>query len=257
MLETATVHTPKTPAGERASGKHSFTNFRQLMEERRAIRIFDGSPVPEEVVRECLSLTLLTPSSSNLQPYEFYWVRSPELKPDLVRAFIGQSAARTASEIIVCVARTATWDTNRKKVIELLKSYGSQVTPANLRYYEVTCKIVYNQGVLGLYGLYKRIANVFLGMSRAIVRSPSSRTEMKIWAVKSAAMACQSLVLAFQAAGYDTCPMEGLDWKRIKKILKLESDAVVVMGIAVGKRSYNGVVSPRVRLGGPRFIKEV
>lgn len=227
------------------------------MNQRRAIRVFDGSPIPEGVMRDCLQITLLTPSSSNLMPYEFYWVRSKELRPEIVQAFISQSAARTASEIVIIVARTGTWDKNRRDVLNALKSFGKSVTQQNLDYYEKVVPDVYNQGLFGWRGLMKRCLNSFFGLKRAIIRAPASHGQMRIWAVKSASMACQSLILAFQSHGLDTCPMEGLDSKRIAKLLKLPSDATVVMGIAVGRRSYNGIVSPRIRLPDSRFIKEI
>jgi nitroreductase len=234
-----------------------FQSFSDLMNQRRAIRVFDGSPIPENIMRECLQLTLLTPSSSNLMPYEFYWVRNPDLRPAIVQAFISQSAARTASEIVVVVARTGTWDKNRRDVLNALKSFGRSVTPQNLDYYERVVPDVYNQGRFGWRGFMKRCLNSIFGLKRAIIRAPASHAQMRIWAIKSASMACQSLILAFQAHGLDTCPMEGLDSKRIGKILDLPSDATVVMGIAVGTRSYNGIVSPRIRLPESRFIKEI
>ncbi len=251
MLERHDLH------AERTKERTPFDAFKKLMEERRAIRVFDGTPVPESVIQEVLETSLLTANSSNLQPYEFYWIRSPELRVEINHGFIFQSAARTASELIVAVARTETWDENRQKVHALLKAYGKQVTPQNLNYYAVTCKNVYNQGRFGFRGFIKRVINHFLGRKRAIVRAPSSHAEMKVWAVKSTAMVCQSLVMGFQAAGYETCPLEGFDSTRVKKSLGLAKDAVVVMGIAVGRRSYNGVVSPRVRLPSSNFIKEV
>ena len=237
--------------------KSNFSVFSDLMNQRRAIRVFNGTPVPEQIVRECLSLTMLSPSSSNLIPWELHWVRSKELHEELVRAFIGQSAARTASELVVAVARTKTWDENRREVIAALKSYGSSVHKRVFEYYEDTIPGVYNQGRFGLRGLMKRILNFFWGINRAIVRAPASHSDMRIWAVKSTSMACQSLILALQSHGIDTCPMEGMDAKRLAKLLKLPPDAFVVMGIAIGYRSYNGINSPRIRLAEEKFIKEV
>lgn len=234
----------------------AYSVLQDLLETRRAVRVFDGTPVPEEVVRKCLDLALLSPSSSNLQPWEFHWVRSPQFRPGLVHAFLGQSAALTASEIIVVVARTETWNIIRQKVYESLAAYGNAVSPKVLHYYSNVCRDVYNQGRFGWRGLMKRVVNAIVGRTRAIVRNPSSLSDMKIWAVKSTALACQSLMLAFQSAGYDTCPLEGFDAKRISSLLDLEKDAIVVMGLAVGKRSYNGISNPRVRLSRELFIKE-
>ena len=48
---------------------------------------------------------------------------------------------------------------------------------------------------------------------------------MKEWATKSTALAAQTLMLGVRAYGYDSCPMEGFDDKRVRKILKLNSKA--------------------------------
>jgi len=64
-------------------------------------------------------------------------------------------------------------------------------------------------------------------------------------------------MLSLRAYGYDSCPMEGMDSKRIKKILSLPTDAVVVMGISAGKRAEDGVYGKQIRLPSSQFIKEI
>ncbi|WP_409365152.1 nitroreductase family protein [Escherichia coli] len=41
-----------------------------------------------------------------MQPWTFYVVQNPSKKKRLVKACMSQLAAKTASELIVCVART-------------------------------------------------------------------------------------------------------------------------------------------------------
>ncbi len=86
--------------------------FNQALTARRSIRVFDGEPIPEEVMRDCLRDAVLAPSSSNLQPYELYWVRDAERRTRLAEACLGQPAASTAGELVVVVARRDLWDTN-------------------------------------------------------------------------------------------------------------------------------------------------
>ena len=40
--------------------------FKQTLKGRRAIREYDGDPIPEEIMRDCLHDATLAPSSSNL-----------------------------------------------------------------------------------------------------------------------------------------------------------------------------------------------
>ena len=234
--------------------------FKKVVRSRRSIRVYDGTPVPESVMNECLNLALLAPNSSNLQMWEFHWGRSADKKKALVEACLGQPAAATAAEIIVCVGRTGSW---RAMAHEMVRHFDEQrakgitVPPAAYAYYQKLVPMAYTQGPLSVIGLVKRIAAFFVGLTRPVPREPFSHGDMAVWAAKSCALAAENLMLAFRAHGFDTCPMEGLDSARVKKILGLPRDAIVVMAVSVGKRAPNGVYGPQVRFDRGRFVKEV
>ena len=67
--------------------------FIKTVKSRRSVRTFTNEPVLEEDMRACLELTVLAPNSSNLQPWEFYWVRDKVKKEKLVHYCLGQPAA--------------------------------------------------------------------------------------------------------------------------------------------------------------------
>ena len=231
--------------------------FMNVVRNRRSVRVFDGVPLPEADVRDCLEAALLAPNSSNLQAWEFHWVRSPEKKAALVKACLSQPAARTASELIVAVARTGLWRTRAKEMLKVLNA-GPGTPPASVvAYYSKLVPIVYEQGPLSILGYIKRVLFWIRGLSRPTPREPTSRAELRTWAVKSTALAAENLMLAMSAKGYDTCPMEGLDSNRVRRLLELPSDAVVTMAIACGRRAPGGVYGPRVRFDSSHFIKEV
>ena len=96
-----------------------------------------------------------------------------------------------------------------------------------------------------------------VSLLRAAPTLPKDACDLKIWAVKTTALACENLMLALRAAGYDSCPMEGFDERRIRKLLDLPKDAVVVMVIGAGKRAPGGVYGPRIRFERERFIHAV
>lgn len=233
-----------------------FAAFKTVVESRRSVRVFTKDPIPEAVVRECLRLALLAPTSSNLQCWEFHWVRDPKKKAELAKTCFSQSAARTAAELIVCVARTKTWRANNQRMLDWIDRQDNP--PKSLRdYYGKLTKIVYNQGPLGLFGPIKKIGLFFTGLVRPVPREPNSLNDMKVWAVKTTALACENLMLAFRAAGFDSCPMEGFDSTRVKKLLSLPRDANVVMVVGAGKRDAKGVYGPRIRFDESLFIREV
>lgn len=230
--------------------------FRKVVENRRSVRIYDGSPVPESVVRECLDLALLAPNSSNLQPWEFYWVRSPEKKAALVKLCLSQNSARTAAELIVAVARIDKIGERRKQMLALLAAGGE--VPKILRdYYGKLVPLVYAKGPFSVFAPFKWVAFNTRGLFEPTPREPLGRSQLQLWAAKTTALACENLMLAFSAHGFDTCPMEGLDSKRVKKLLGLPRSAVVVMAISVGKRKKEGIYGPRIRFPNEEFVKEV
>ena len=82
------VHTKGTTAPEQDRPDPSFApevlpGFKQALNARRAMRAFDGAPMPEEVVRDCLRDAILAPSASNLQTYEIYWIRDGAKKANV------------------------------------------------------------------------------------------------------------------------------------------------------------------------------
>ena len=93
-------------------------DFFDVLRSRRSVRVFNGTPVPADVVEQCLELALCAPNSSNLQPWEFHWLKSKEKREQAVPICLGQPAAATAAEIIVCVARTNTWRQARSQMLE-------------------------------------------------------------------------------------------------------------------------------------------
>ena len=229
--------------------------FIKVVESRRSVRIYDKNKVKESDMMQCLELALLSPNSSNLQPWEFYWVKDPNKKNKLIDYCLGQPAAKTAQELIVCVARPDHWKLNTKIMLDMFKE--KDLPDAVSTYYKKIVPLAYNQGFLGLFGIIKKISIFFIGLRKSIPREPTSINDMKIWAHKSTALACQTLMFALRAFGYDSCPMEGVDSFRIKKMLKLPKKAQICMVISAGKRAHNGVYGKRFRLNKERFIKIV
>ena len=229
--------------------------FIKVVKSRRSVRIYNESKVKEEDMLECLELSLLSANSSNLQPWEFYWVRDLEKKNKLIDYCLGQPAAKTAQELVVCVARPDTWKKNTQTMLDMFQ--GKELPKAVESYYTKIVPLAYNQGFLGLFGLIKKISTFLIGLKKSIPREPTSISDMNVWAQKSTALACQTLMLSLRAFGYDSCPMEGIDSYRIKKLLKLPKTAQICMVISAGKRASNGVYGKRFRLNKDKFIKVV
>ena len=229
----------------------------EAVETRRSVRIFEKESIPDDVVHHCLDMALLAPNSSNLQPWEFYRIKEPKLREELDKAFMSQPAARTAAELIICVARLGSWRSNRARMLEQLKKQDPPAPASALAYYEKLVPFAYTVGPFGVFGPLKRLIFWARGLFMPTPREPTGAADLKLWAVKTCALACQNLMLAFRSHGYDSCPMEGYDSARVRRLLKLPCDAVIVMGIGAGKRSPKGVYGPRVRFDRALFVKEI
>ena len=228
--------------------------FYDVVDSRRSVRIYADDPVPEEVVRRAMDAALKAPNSSNLQVWEIHWVRSAEKKAKLAEYCLGQPAATTAQELFVFVARPDLWRRNNDRMIAHLRSNPKTPEKA-FQYFEKITKLVYNQGPLGVFRPFKWIWFTVRGWSKPTPREPISLAHMDVWAHKTtpwrARPSCWPL-----GPRYDSCPMEGLDSKRVKQLLGLPRRAGITMAISMGKRAEGGIYNERFRFPQEDFIHE-
>lgn len=234
-------------------------DFFELVKKRRSVRKFTDAEVPENVIRKCLKASLLAPNSSNLQPWEFYWIRSSEKKEQIIEACFSQNAAKTAKELVVAVARIDTWRRNRNFIIEEYKKQNKFI-PIIHNYYNKLIPFVYYHDRLGIVGIIKRIIFIFIniiGLFKPVPRGPIYKHELFETVTKTTALACQNFMMSLVAEGFDSCPMEGFDEKRVKKILKLNWKSRVVMIFGIGKADDHGIYGERFRVNKELIIKEI
>jgi nitroreductase len=234
-------------------------DFFEAVDRRRSVRKFTNTEVPESVMKKCLKASLLAPNSSNLQPWEFYWVRSQKKKKQVVEACFSQNAAKTAKELVIAVSRIDTWKRNRDLIIKDYKKKNKLIPLVN-RYYHQVIPFAYANDRFGILGVIRRIIYIFLniyGYFRPIPRAPIFKHQLFETVSKSTALACQNFMMALVAEGFQSCPMEGFDEKRIKKILKLNWQSHVVMIFGIGEAEENGTYGERFRIDEDLVIKEV
>ncbi len=230
-------------------------NFRKVLESRRSVRKFTDTPIPAQVLEACLDLALLAPNSSNLQPWTFYVVQHPAKKAQLVKACLSQLAAKTAAELIVCVARTDRIDEMAKRN---LSEFPLPHPPKMVQQYYKFIPYNYKTGMFNSLGHVRKVAfGVARKFDKPLPVSAFNRSDAKLWASKTTALACQNLVLALRAYGFDSCMMEGFDEPLVKKILNLNHEQYPVMVIAAGERAADGVFFPQYRFDRELFIQKV
>ena len=142
-------------------------------------------------------------------------------------------------------------------MLTLIDEMGEKAPKSVKKYYGKIVPLAYQQGFLSIKGYVKKIAMEIRGLKKPTPREPYNKRGMAIWAHKSTALACENLMLSLRAYGYDSCPMEGMDSSKIKKLLGLRSPAEISMVISAGKRAENGVYGKQIRFKSEYFIHEV
>lgn len=234
--------------------------FFEAVEARRSVRIFDQeSEFDHSVVKKCLEAAILSPNSSNMQLYNF--IRVPEsslLKDPMAKLCMGQKAASTARELVVVVTRRDLWKTRAKANLEFIQATQGNRPDLKIKqalsYYGKLVPTLYSK--YPGWSLVKKLISFTVGLKRPMVREVGE-TEVRISVHKSAALASMTFMLGMKASGYDTCPMEGHDSKRISTLLNLPSGAEICMIIGCGKGLPEGIYGKRFRIPTEELILEV
>ena len=229
-------------------------DFNEVIKSRRSVRDFLNKNINILTVKKCIKNATLAPNSSNLQLWEFYHIINSELKVNISRACFDQPAAKTANQFVIIVTRKDLWKSrrdfnlnfilNKFKDLDDKKSIRKKKNAIN--YYKLLIPALYGN-FLRITGFLKYINVSIIGFFRPMYREVTS-SDLRVVVHKSAALAAQNFMLSMSSSGYDTCPMEGFDSVRVKKILNLSSSAEINMIIGCGIRSEKGVYSEQFRV---------
>jgi nitroreductase len=221
-----------------------FEAFAKLVRTRRSVRAYLPQPIPVDVMDACLDLALLAPTSHNLESWQFIDVRDPA-KLDLLRHYcLDQLPALQAPNLIVAVARPDFWRSGRKLMLDAIarEEMSDQLRRLMTLKYRIQIPLIFMDGPFHVLAPLKRLVTWVIGLFKPFWRVDVGRSGQVLWATKTTALACQNLMLALRAAGYDSCAMEGFDEPRVKRLLKLPGAARVVMVVAAGRRAEGGVM---------------
>ena len=232
--------------------------FDKIVRSRRSVRKFKAIDISDDVVKDCILHASLAPNSSNLQLWEFYHVTSKKLMKKISYACFNQPAARTANQFVVIVTRKDLWNKRRLFNLSKIKARNLKLNDKHLKnrsiaikYYKYLIPTVYRE-FYGIIGLFRYFNALIIGLFRPIYRQVT-KSDMRVVAHKSSALAAQNFMLSMSSNGYDTCPMEGFDSVRLKSLLKLPKSAEISMVIGCGIREEDGLYGERFRL----HLKEV
>jgi nitroreductase len=227
-------------------------SFDEIIQKRRSNRKFDPNvEVPDQVIQKSLERAILSPNSSNMQLWEFYWIKDPALQKDFHEYCLNQNAARTAKQLVVFVTRQDHWKQRVQWHLDLIKKgITGASTPSQdklMTYYGKLMPLAYGTDQFGFLSFIRRSLSSLIGAFRPMTRM-KGRADQRITVHKSCALAAQTFMLSIAAEGFESCPMEGFDAVRVKKALGLPPMAEVNMIISVGKGTEAGIWGERNRV---------
>ena len=232
-----------------------FEAFAKVIRTRRSVRAYTPELIPDAVLKACFDLALLAPTSHNLECWQFIDVRHPEKLAMLRHYCLDQPPAIRAPPLIVAVARPDFWRLGRRLMLDALGR--EKAVPHELvKKYRILIPLIFEDGPFHILAPLKRMLAWAMGLFKPFWRVDVGRAGQELWATKTTALACENLMLALRAAGFDSCAMEGFDEPRVKHLLQLPRAAHVVMVIAAGRRADGGVM-PQFRFDASHYVQRV
>ena len=232
---------------------------------RRSVRVYDAEkPIDKNIVKKCVEQASLAPNSSNMQLWEFYHITSKDIIDKIAPFCFNQNAAKTAQQLVVFVVRKDLWKKRAKANLSFLdKNFGAKNPKSEQSSREKVARNYYGKIIpfayadfLGILGFFKYLLVLVIGLFKPIYREVR-KSDMRIVAHKTCGLAAQNFMISMAAEGYDTCPMEGSDTWRVKKLLGLPFGAEINMIVSCGIRVEKGVYGERFRIPFEEVYKEV
>ena len=228
------------------------SSFEEIIQRRRSNRKFDANiEVPDDVIVRSLERSILSPNSSNMQLWEFQWIKDPALKESFTALCLDQNAARTAKQLVVFVTRQDLWKQraawNYNKIKEGINGEPNTAQKRGLDYYGKLMPLAYRSDIFGISTLIRTALCFFMGLRKPFMRFGGD-ADQRVTVHKSCALAAQTFMLSIAAEGFESCPMEGFDLILARKALGLPKGAELNMIVAVGKGTPEGIHGERKRL---------
>lgn len=173
----------------------------EAIRSRRAVKHFDSNHVmTADEVNEILSLAILSPTAFNIQNWRFVVVDDAELRRKIREVSWDQSQVTDTSLFIVLCADLKAWEREPGRYwINAPQEVQEFMLPAIDDYYRGKEQV--------------------------------QRDE----AMRSCGIVAQTIMLAAQSLGYNSCPMDGFDFEKVAQLIQLPDDHVIAMFVAIGK----------------------
>ena len=167
----------------------------QQLQWRYAVKKFDATKkIPEELWTALEQSLVLAPSSFGLQPWQFFVVRDPEIRRQLVEHSWGQTQVVDASHLVVFAIEKDIGNADVDRFVRRMAEVR-QIPVENLEGY---AKIV-----------------------KGFLEKPPYPLDINDWSTRQAYIALGQYMTCAAMLGIDTCPMEGFVPDKYDEILGL------------------------------------
>ncbi len=171
------------------------------VKQRRSVKYFDPDfVIPDNEIKELLSLSLLSPTAFNIQNWRFLVVDDPQLRQELCTASAEQAQITDCSLLVLICADLMAWGKNPQ------------------RYWRNAPQEVQE--------IMVPMIGEFFEHDQQLQRDE---------AMRSCGIAAQTLMLSAKTMGYDSCPMDGFDGDKVAELVKLPDDHCISLFVAIGK----------------------
>ena len=172
---------------------------------RRAVKHYDPNhEMSEQEINRLLEAAMQAPTSFNIQHWRFVVVRDPELRKEIRANGNDQAQMTDASLLVLMTADVKAWEKEPQRYWRNAPTEVAEIL--------VNWMGPFHEG-----------------------KEELQRDE----AQRSIGMAMQTLMLAAQGLGYDSCPMIGFDHEKVAELVNLPADHCIGPMVAIGKRTQD------------------
>ncbi|WP_423820749.1 nitroreductase family protein [Salinisphaera sp. SPP-AMP-43] len=173
----------------------------EAIRSRRSVRKFDPEHrMNAAEIEQLMHHVILSPTAFNIQNWRFVAVHDPDRRSEIRKAAWDQSQITDCSLLLVLCMDLKSWDKSPERY---WVNAPSRVSDSMIReiqhFYRDDDMLQRDEGM------------------------------------RSCGMAAQTAMLAAKAMGYESCPMDGFDFKRVGHLINLPPDHRICMMLCIGK----------------------
>lgn len=221
----------ETPPAPNRPAPISLDAFATLANQRRATRHFQATLPDRKVVERLLRIAQWAPSGFNLQPTRFVVVEDRSLRPALRRACMDQAQVDEAPFVVIFAGDRRAYENHFDSILSQERAAGT-ITESYAAHLRRIVPLMFSQGPAGLGWLWKAVLIPLVRRFRPVPEMIA--VHKRFWIAKQVMLSAMNFMLAAQAAGLNTSPMEGFDTGRLRKVLRLPRSLEPIVVVALG-----------------------